>query len=155
MGGNREPARSHHSCWPEHTRCFPTMALPMGKAPAMKSAMKGTMKSMKANRVSKIAKGKLGRAQVLRGTKEKTLSGLTKDSLMKNKRGKIVSKKASAVGKRNYKNIEAWIEATVAARKVLQLKGFTAINGKTVQGKAIYVKAKALLASGGGAQDAQ
>merc|ERR1719335_326546 len=105
-------------------------------------------KVMKAKRVSKIARGRFARAMVFRGSKEKTVGGLTKDMLMKNKRGKIVSKKASAAGKKKFKNIEAWTEATVSARKALQLKGFTAINGKSVQGKAIYVKAKALLAGG-------
>merc|ERR1719335_2056622 len=106
-------------------------------------------KVMKAKRVSKIARGKFARAMVFRGTKEKTVGGLTKDMLMKNKRGKIVSKKASAAGKKKFKNIEPWLEASIAARKSLQLKGFLAINGKSLQGKAMYVKTKALLAAGG------
>ncbi|CAK0911827.1 unnamed protein product [Prorocentrum cordatum] len=45
----------------------------------------------------------------------------------------------------------AWTEATVSARRALQLKGFTAINGKSVQGKAMYVKAKTLMAASRGA----
>merc|ERR1712087_543420 len=102
---------------------------------------------MKAKRFSKIAKGRLAKAMVFRGSKEKTVGGLTQDMLMKNKRGKIVSKKASAASKKKYKSIEAWTEATASARKSLQLKGFTAVNGKSVQGKALYVKAKALLAT--------
>merc|ERR1712194_521325 len=110
-------------------------------------AMKGTMGSMKAKRVSTIAKGKLGRAQVLRGTKEKTASGLTKDKLFKNKRGKIVSKKASAAGKKKYSTIKMWTESVVAARKALNLKGFVAINGPKPEGKALYAKAKAIYAS--------
>mmetsp|Transcript_114710 Transcript_114710/g.256011 ORF Transcript_114710/g.256011 Transcript_114710/m.256011 type:complete len:98 (+) Transcript_114710:2-295(+) len=81
----------------------------------------------------------------MRGSKEKTVGGLTKDTLFKNKRGKIVSKRAAAAGKRRYKNIEAWVESVVAARKALQMQGFVAINGKSVQGKALYVKSKALL----------
>merc|ERR1712083_880780 len=109
--GNREPARSHHPRGPQRTRCFPAMALPMKKAPVMKSAMKGAMKAMKAKRVSKIAKGKHQRAQVLRGPKEKTASGLTKDKLFKNKRGKIVSRKASAAGKKRYSAIKMWAES--------------------------------------------
>merc|ERR1712032_143568 len=75
---------------------------------------------------------------------EKTSSGLTQGALMKNKRGKIVSKRASAAGKRRFKNIEAWVESVSAARKALQMQGFVAINGKSVQGKALYVKSKAL-----------
>merc|ERR1740121_2949823 len=102
------------------------------------------MKVMKAKRVSKVAKGRFAKALVLRGSKQKTVGGLTKDALTKNKRGKIVSKKASAAGKRRYKNIESWVESVVAARKALQMTGFVAINGKSVQGKALYVKTKAL-----------
>ena len=123
------------------------MALPMKKAPVMKSAMKGAMKAMKAKRVSKIAKGKYQRAQVLRGTKEKTASGLTKDKLFKNKRGKIVSRKASAAGKKRYSAIKMWAESVAAARKALNLKGFVAVNGPKPEGKALYAKAKAIYAS--------
>ena len=123
------------------------MALPMKKAPVMKSAMKGAMKAMKAKRVSKIAKGKHQRAQVLRGTKEKTASGLTKDKLFKNKRGKIVSRKASAAGKKRYSAIKMWTESVAAARKALNLKGFVAVNGPKPEGKALYAKAKAIYAS--------
>merc|ERR1719352_1152681 len=111
---------------------------------AMK-AMKA-MKVMKKKAISKIAKGRLAKALVLRGSKEKTTGGLKKDDLIKNKRGKVVSKRQSALGKRRYSNIEAWVEAHMSARKALQVKGFCAINGKTLQGKAIYVKAKAILA---------
>merc|ERR1712228_993737 len=125
----------------------PAMALPMKKAPVMKSAMGGTMKSMKAKRVSKVAKGRLGRAQGLRGTKEKTSSGLTKDKLVKNKRGKIVSRKASAAGKKRYSAIKMWTESVVAARKALNLKGFVIVNGPKPEGKALYAKAKAIYAS--------
>merc|ERR1719343_189716 len=114
----------------------------MKKAPAMKSAMK-------AKRVSKIARGRFAKALVLRGSKEKTTGGLTKDSLTRNKRGKIVSKRASAAGKRRFKNIESWVESVAAARKALQMQGFVAINGKSVLGKALYVKSKALIAARG------
>merc|ERR1712176_1064412 len=102
------------------------------------------MKVMKAKRVSKIAKGKLAKAIVLRGGKEKTVSGLTQNMLFKNKRGKVVSKKASAAGKKQFANIKSWTAAVTAARKALGLKGFVAINGKTAEGKALYAKAKAL-----------
>merc|ERR1712137_580987 len=119
------------------------------KAGAMKksSGMKG-MKVMKAKRVSKTAKGKMQRAQVLRGSKEKTSSGLTKDQLMRSKRGKIVSKKAHATRRKLYEksSIKVWAECVNAARKALNLKGFVAINGKLAEGKALYAKAKALYA---------
>merc|ERR1712190_390498 len=99
---------------------------------------------MGAKRVSKMAKGRLAKALVFRGTKEKTVGGLKRDGLMKNKRGKIVSKKASAAGKRSFRNVEYWVASVVEARKQLHMSGFVAINGKSVQGKALYVKSKAL-----------
>ena len=117
------------------------MALPM-KTVAMKAAKAG--KAMKAKRVSKIAKGKLANALVLRGSKAKTSGGLTKDGLFKNKRGKIVSKKASAAAKKKFGAIKGWFTAVQQARKALNVSGFVAINGKTSQGKALYAKAKAM-----------
>mmetsp|Transcript_59121 Transcript_59121/g.192907 ORF Transcript_59121/g.192907 Transcript_59121/m.192907 type:complete len:145 (+) Transcript_59121:74-508(+) len=110
------------------------------------SSMKA-MKAMKAKRVSKIAKGRMAKALVLRGSKEKTVGGLRKDSLVKNARGRVVSKRASANGKRRYKNIETWIESVLEARKALHVSGFVAINGKTLQGKALYLKSKAIRAA--------
>jgi len=82
------------------------------------------MKTMKAKRVSKVAKGRLAKALVLRGSKEKTTGGLRRDALMKNKRGKVVSKRASAAGKRAYKQIAGWVEGVMAARRALKMKGF-------------------------------
>merc|ERR1719226_187213 len=100
---------------------------------------------MKAKRSSKVAKGRMAKALVFRGSKEKTTGGLKKESLMKNKRGKVVSKRASALGKRRYRQIEAWVDSVMEARKALHVSGFVAINGKTLQGKALYVKTRALL----------
>merc|ERR1711964_39447 len=105
------------------------------------------MKAMKAKRLRKIAKGKLSKAMVFRGSKEKTVSGLNKAALLKNKRGKVVSKKQNLAGKRAYKNIQGWTNAVKAARKELKVRGFVAVNGKTQQGKAIYRKAKELFAN--------
>merc|ERR1711972_136457 len=99
---------------------------------------------MKAKRVTKIAKGRYAKAAVLRGVKEKTSSGLTAAMLMRSKRGKVTSKKAHAQGVKNFRNIRGWMEACRAARKALHVTGFVAINGKTIQGKALYAKAKAL-----------
>merc|ERR1712050_434577 len=102
---------------------------------------------MKAKRVSKIAKGKMARAAVFNGRKEKTLSGMTKGNLIKNKNGKIVSKKASQRAKSNFANsaLKKWCDAVKSARKALNLKGFIAVGGKSAQGKALYAKAKSLL----------
>jgi len=63
---------------------------------------------------------------------------------MKNRRGKVVSKRASAHGKRMYRNVEDWTEAFMEARKTLPTSGFVAINGKSVFGKALYIKTKAI-----------
>merc|ERR1712224_431125 len=107
----------------------------MGKAMA---AMKA-MKAMKKKAVSKIAKGKRARAVVFNGTKEKTYTGLTKSDLIKNKRGKIVSKKASLLAKKN-NYVKGWYTAVQKARKALGLKGFVAIK----KGSALYKMAKEL-----------
>merc|ERR1712159_23558 len=116
-------------------------SLNMAKAmKAMKAmaAMKA-MRAMKKKAVSKIAKGKRARAVVFHGTKEKTYTGLTKSDLIKNKYGKIVSKKASLRAKKN-NYIKGWITAVKQARKALGLKGFVAIK----KGSALYNKAKEL-----------
>merc|ERR1712151_904202 len=126
----------------------------MGKVAMKKAAMKSAaMKkagagAMKPKKVSKIAKGKHARASVFSGRKEKTLSGMTKDKLTKNKSGRIVSKKASARAKRAYASsgIKKWADAVKAARKALGVTGFVAIGGKSAAGKALYAKAKSLLA---------
>merc|ERR1712083_953844 len=118
----------------------------MGKAAPMKkkaAAMKA-MKAMKKKVVTKIAKGKMARAVVFRGGKEKTKTGLNKSMLMKNKNGRIVTKKASANGKKRYGNIQGWIKAVQAARKALSITGFAPVGGKTAAGKALYAKAKAI-----------
>merc|ERR1712072_392365 len=95
-------------------------------SPTMAKAMKAmkAMRAMKKKAVSKIAKGKMARSVVFRGTKAKTQSGLTKSDLTKNRRGKIVSRKASANGKRRFANIRGWCAAVTKARKALNLRGF-------------------------------
>merc|ERR1719247_528730 len=110
---------------------------------AMKAA--GAMKAMKvmkkAKKVSVIAKGKRARSAVFGGRKEKTISGMTKAMLTKNKAGKIVSKTKSAFAKRNYAStIGGWNKALAKARAELGIQGFVAIN-RGAQGKALYSKA--------------
>merc|ERR1719379_1518905 len=100
------------------------------------------MKAMKAKkRISKIAKGRLARYLVFKGTKEKTLSGLTKDDLVQNRAGKIVSRKKSALGKK-FDRVKGWREAVMTARAVMGMSGFVAMNGQTAQGKALYAKTR-------------
>merc|ERR1712032_229296 len=98
------------------------------------------MKAMKAERVSKIAKGKNMRAVVFRGSKEKTRTGLQQSDLIKNKRGKVVSKKASAAGKKRYAQVKGWIMALQKARKILGVEGFVPPK----KGSELYKKAKEL-----------
>merc|ERR1719158_2102561 len=99
------------------------------------------MKAMKAmkKKVSKIAKGRFAKAVVLHGNKEKTQSGLTKSDLFNNKRGRIVSKKASAAAKKRYaSSVGPWIQAVKKARAALKIKGFSALK----KGSPLYIKAK-------------
>merc|ERR1712238_336592 len=104
------------------------------------------MGKKKAMKKSVIAKGKFAKAMVLRGSKEKASGGLKKDSLRKNKNGKVVSKKASDAQKKNYVGsaLQKWFKACQAARKELGLKGIVPVGGKTAQGRALYAKTKAL-----------
>jgi len=60
--------------------------------------------------------------------------------LVKNKRGKIVTKKQAANGKKAYANIKGWTLAVQKARKALGVKGFVAIK----KGTPLYKKAKEL-----------
>merc|ERR1739841_195006 len=97
------------------------------------------MKAMKKKTVSKIAKGRYAKAVVMRGTKEKTASGLKKSDLFINKRGKIVSKKKSALAKKRFaSSVGPWMQAVKKARAALKVKGFVAIK----KGSPRYIKAK-------------
>merc|ERR1712139_247533 len=97
------------------------------------------MGAMKKKAVSKIATGRMRKVLVFRGSKAKTSGGLTKSDLVKNKNGKIVSKKAQATGKALYaKFAKNWISAVQKARKALGVKGFVAIK----KGSPLYKKAK-------------
>merc|ERR1739848_793712 len=74
------------------------------------------------------------RIQVWNGTKQKVkTTGQTKAALMKNKRGKVVSKKQHAAGKRTFKKngLGKWTKAFMQARKNLGLKGFVACKKGT------------------------
>merc|ERR1719207_232353 len=111
----------------------------MKKKSAMKAMKvmkkKAAMKAMKAKKktVSKVAHGQMAKAMVLRGSKEKTVGGLTAKDLTKNKYGKIVSKKSSARAKKS-----PWIQAVAKARKALKITGFAAVK----KGTPLYAKAK-------------
>merc|ERR1712226_1833597 len=110
-------------------------------------ALAKPMGAMKAMKKSKVGKGKLAKSLVFKGSREKTSGGLTKSTLVKNKNGKVVSKAASARGKKNFANsaLKRWMDACTKARKELNIKGFCPVGGKTAAGKALYAKTKALL----------
>merc|ERR1711918_339914 len=97
-----------------------------------KAAMKA-MKAMKKKSTSKIAKGVMAKVMVLRGSKAKTVGGLSAKDLCKNKNGRVVSKKLSARGKKS-----PWIQACSKARKALKITGFAIIK----KGTPLYAKAK-------------
>merc|ERR1719384_1867332 len=120
------------------------MALPMQSERREQGRTSATSKKKAA---SKVASGRRAKSIVLRGTKERTRGGLRKEDLMLNKRGKAVSKKKSALGRRRYCNVEQWVGSVMEARRVLHLKGFVAINGRTLLGKSLYARAKALYTS--------
>nr|AFY23225.1 dinoflagellate viral nucleoprotein DVNP.8 [Hematodinium sp. SG-2012] len=123
------------------------MAMKAMKAKKAKKSGKSLGKGMKkkAKRVSKVARGKRAKSSVFRGTKEKTGGGLTKSGLVKNKVGKVVSKKKHEFGKKIYnKGIKRWIEAVMKARKALNLKGYVSVGGSSAPGKALLTKARAL-----------
>jgi len=107
---------------------------------AMKKAAMKVMKPMKKKKhVSIIARGKLAKSMVLKGAREHTVGGLKATDLMKNKQGRVVSKKAHAKGVKN-----GWMLACKAARKALGITGFCPVGGKTPEGKALFAKAKTL-----------
>merc|ERR1711935_134807 len=91
-----------------------------------KAAPKRKKKAKKAKRVSKIAKGRLAKSQVFKGRKAKTVGGLKKSDITRNKHGKYVSKKMSRRGKQS-----GWIKAVMRARKAMKVTGFCAVGGKS------------------------
>ena len=66
------------------------------------------------------------------------MAGLPTPARRVNKNGKIVSKKASANGKKAYARIKGWTVAVTKARKALGVKGFVAVK----KGTPLYKKAK-------------
>ena len=78
------------------------------------------------------------RRQVWNGSRQKSRGGLSKSDLTTNRNGRLVSKKASAQGKRAYKNIRGWTQAVSKARKALGITGFCAVK----KGTPLYKKAR-------------
>jgi len=117
------------------------------KAMVMKKSMKAMVmkKAMKKRAMKKTAKSYKTTAgakrAVFKGKISKTAGGLGASTLMKNKHGRIVSKKASAAAS---KKLGKWLKAVAAARKALGIKGMVPVGGKTAKGAALYKKAKSL-----------
>merc|ERR1740123_2880883 len=119
--------------------------------PSMKAEVKAVMKPMKvmkkAMKVSVIARGRGAKTRVFKGLKDKTVGGLTKASLTTSKRGKVVSKAASARSKEAWATsvLKKWADAAKQARKDMGITGFCPIGGSTPQDKALYAKVKAIV----------
>ena len=75
------------------------------------------------------------RAQVMHGTAKKTSGGLTKSQLKYNKQGKIVSKKASALAKKNNRLVKAGYVTT---------KGVFGSGGGKMRGGMLYPNPEAV-----------
>merc|ERR1719229_1260200 len=100
---------------------------------AMKAAKVMKAKVMKAMKAPKKISARLAKRHAFLGKREKTAGGLTKGDLVKNKAGKIVSKKASLRAKKN-----KWILAVTEAKKALKITGFHPVK----KGSPVYLKAK-------------
>ena len=100
----------------------------------MAKAMRAARKAMKA---MKVVSARLAKRHAFFGKIDKTATGLKKSDLVKNKAGRIVSKKQSAAGKKN-----TWIVAVNKARACLKVKGFQVVK----KGTPLYKKAKEFMA---------
>merc|ERR1719487_1219766 len=118
-----------------------TPAATMAPTKTVVKAMKKVSVQTKKKRVSKVAKGRRAKYLVFKGTKEKTVSGLTKEDIVRSKSGKLVSRKKSALGKK-FDRVKGWRESFMKARAVMGMRGFVAMNGQSAQGKALYAKTK-------------
>merc|ERR1712057_114852 len=103
-------------------------------AKAMRAAMRAAMR--RAMKAKKPVSARLAKRHAFFGKIAKTATGLKKTDLVKNKAGRIVSKKRCALGKKN-----TWIVAVQAARKALKIKGFSVVR----KGTPLYQKAKELM----------
>ena len=105
------------------------------KAMKAMKAMKGAAKAMKAMKAAMKVSAKLTKRHVYAGKTTKTRGRLAKSDLMKNKRGKVVSKALSAVAKQN-----PWIVACSAAKTILGIRGWAPVK----KGSPFYNKASSI-----------
>jgi hypothetical protein len=88
------------------------------------------------------------RRLVFQGKLDATSGGLTKEDLLVNKRGRVVSKKKHEMGlvaQRKY--LQAWIDAVVSARESLGIKGMQPVGGESEAGQRLLAKARAIYES--------
>jgi len=78
--------------------------------------------------------------QVWRGVKKYTRGGLTKKDLVKNKKGRVVSRR-----QQSHNPLKKWVNACRQAKRELKIPGFCPLN-KGDQGKALYKRAKEIYA---------
>jgi len=78
--------------------------------------------------------------QVWRGNKKYTKGGLTKKDLVKNKKGRVVSKR-----QQEHNPLKKWVVACRQAKLELKIPGFCPLN-KGPNGKALYKRAKEIYA---------
>ena len=91
-----------------------------------------------------VATGAYAKAAVWTGRKKKTASDLAKQHLKKNRKGKVVSKSASAAGEAKRKYIQEWLSAVRAARQQLGFGGFCLVGGKTENGQRLLETARGI-----------
>lgn len=100
------------------------------------SVMKVAKAKKKVKKVNKtVAKGKRAKALVYSGRYVRTSGGLKKETLAKNKKGKIVSARKQAFSKIvGFNNIRRWLQAFKTAREELGINGFVPVK----KGSALY-----------------
>mmetsp|Transcript_52281 Transcript_52281/g.167638 ORF Transcript_52281/g.167638 Transcript_52281/m.167638 type:complete len:683 (+) Transcript_52281:76-2124(+) len=79
------------------------------------------------------------RREVFVGERDRTPSGLSKDDLMLNRAGRVVSKAKSMAAKQR---LRTWWESVKAAKEALNISGFQIIGGETEAGQELYRKAR-------------
>jgi len=135
---------------PENARSHESATERINQAREDLSKLKGLLHTAKrlADASSKrgLAKGVRAKAAVFAGRQEVTQNNVKKEHLQKSKRGKVVTKAASAAGAAKYKHIAPWNEALSRSRRSLNVQGFCPIGGKTARGKELLKAARKELA---------
>jgi len=130
--------RGKRRCFPAGSQEFPASLLkPKCKGEAPK------MPPMKVGRPggTTVAKGSRARAMVMSGRKVRTVGRLTAPDLIKNRKGKFVSKRMSAhCLRRSGELMRNWGEAVKLAREQLGITGWCPVGGATPRGQALHIR---------------